>query len=95
MFFAILGSAILGGIIGGAAGAAIGAIVDWFIDEDSLRNCVSDEYENAFKILIKEKKSQAIDVGIFTDKNELLDEGEIRSESGVSSSLYKGQVIYV
>lgn len=95
MFFTIIGSALLGGIIGGAGGYALGAIVDWFIDDDTLTESIEEEYDDAFKLLIKEKKNNAVKVGIFNESNDLLDDVEIQSSSGVSNSLYKGKVIYV
>lgn len=95
MLFTIIGSALLGGLIGGAGGAVLGAIVDWFIDDDTLTESIEEEYEDAFKLLIKEKKKNAVKVGIFDEENDLLDDVEIQSNSGVSDSLYKGRVIYV
>lgn len=95
MFFSLLGSMLIGGLYGAAAGAVLGAVVDWFIDEDTLSQAVVEEYDDAFKLLIKEKKKKAVKVGIFDDDNELLDDVEIQSNEGVSDSLYKGQIIYV
>lgn len=95
MFFTLLGSFITGALIGGASGAVLGAIVDWFVDDDSLSECITEEYEDAFKLLIKEKKKTAVKVGIFDEEEDLLDDVEIQSEQGVSNSLYVGKVIYV
>lgn len=95
MFLTLLGSFLTGALIGGAGGVVIGAVVDWFIDDDSLSECITEEYEDAFKLLIKEKKKTAIKVGIFDEEEDLLDDVEIQSEQGVSDSLYVGKVIYV
>ena len=69
--------------------------VDYFISEETLVENVEEEYPDAFKLLIKEKKKNAVNVGIFDEDNEHLDDVEITSSKGVSKSLRKGQVIYV
>ena len=95
MIFSLLGSMLVGGLIGGAGGAVLSAIVDWFIDEDSLGEAISEEYDDAFKLLIKDKKRNAVKVGIYDEDNDVIDDSEIQSESGISESIYKGLVIYV
>ena len=69
--------------------------VDYFISEETLVEKVEEEYPDAFKLLIKEKKKNAVNVGIFDEDNEHLDDMEITSSKGVSKSLHKGQTIYV
>ena len=86
---------ILGLLAGGLLGATIFLTVDYFISKTTLVENVGDEYPNAFKILIKEKKKNAVNVGIFDKNNEHLDDVEITSSKGVSNSLRKGQTIYV
>lgn len=95
MLFTIIGSWLIGGIIGGVGGAVLGAVVDWFVDEDSIVTAISEEYNNAFRLLIKQKKETAVKVGIFDDEDDLIDDIEIQSKSGISDSIYEGQVIYV
>ena len=95
MFLTFLGSVLLGGMIGGASGAVLGAVVDWLIDDDTLTESIQEEYDDAFKLLIKQKKQNAVKVGIFDSEETLLDDVEIQSEQGVSDSLYQGKVIYV
>ena len=85
----------LGYLCGGILGAAISLAVDYFISEETLVENVEDEYPDAFKLLIKEKKKNAVNVGIFDEDNEHLDDMEITSSKGVSKSLHKGQTIYV
>ncbi len=95
MLLTFLTSFIFGGLVGGAAGAVLGAVVDWFIDDESLGDYIKEEYDDAFKLLIQEKKKNAVQVGIFDVCEDEIETVEIQSESGVSNSIYKGQVIYV
>lgn len=85
----------LGLLAGGLLGATIFLAVDFFLSEDKLVEKVEEEYPDAFKLLIKEKKKNAVNVGIFDEDNEHLDDVEITSSKGVSKSLHKGQTIYV
>lgn len=91
----LIGGALLGGAIGGATGAVLGAVVDWLIDDDSLSESIHEEYDDAFKLLIKQKKKDAVKVGIFDYDEDLIDDVEIQSQQGVSDSLYVGKVIYI
>ena len=87
---------VLGLLAGGIVGATmISLAVDYFICEDTLADNIEEEYPDAFKLLIKEKKKNAVNVGIFDEDNEHLDDMEITSSKGVSKSLHKGQTIYV
>ena len=85
----------LGLLVGGLLGATIFMAVDFFLSEDKLVEEVEEQYPDAFKLLIKEKKKNAVNVGIFDEDNEHLDDVEITSTKGVSKSLRKGQIIYV
>ena len=85
----------LGLLAGGLLGATIFLAVDFFLSEDKLVEEVEEQYPDAFKLLIKEKKKNAVNVGIFDEDNEHLDDVEITSTKGVSKSLRKGKVIFV
>lgn len=85
----------LGLLAGGLLGATIFMAVDYFLSEDKLVEEVEEQYPDAFKLLIKEKKKNAVNVGIFDEDNEHLDDVEITSTKGVSKSLRKGKVIFV
>ena len=85
----------LGLLVGGLLGATIFMAVDYFLSEDKLVEEVEKQYPDAFKLLIKEKKKNAVNVGIFDEDNEHLDDVEITSTKGVSKSLRKGKVIFV
>ncbi len=85
----------LGLLAGGLLGATIFLAVDFFLSEDKLVEKVEEEYPDAFKLLIKDKKKNAVNVGIFDEDDEHLDDVEITSSKGVSKSLHKGQTIYV
>ena len=84
----------LGLLAGGLLGATIFLAVDFFLSEDKLVEEVEEQYPDAFKLLIKEKKKNAVNVGIFDEDNEHLDDVEITSTKGVSKSLRKGKVIF-
>ena len=85
----------LGLLAGGLLGATIFMAVDYFISEETLVENVEEEYPDAFKLRIKEKKKNAVKVGIFDEDDEHIDDIEITSSKGVSKSLHKGQTIYV
>ena len=85
----------LGLLAGGLLGATIFLAVDFFLSEDKLVEEVEEQYPDAFKLLIKEKKKNAVNVGIFDEDDEHLDDVEITSTKGVSKSLRKGKVIFV
>ena len=85
----------LGLLAGGLLGATIFMAVDFFLSKDKLVEKVEEEYPDAFKLLIKEKKKNAVNVGIFDEDNEHLDDLKITSTKGVSKSLRKGKVIFV
>ena len=48
-----------------------------------------------YQTWVKEKKKNAVKVGIFDEDDEHIDDIEITSSKGVSKSLHKGQTIYV
>lgn len=85
----------LGLLACGLLGATIFLAVDFFLSEDKLVEEVEEQYPDAFKLLIKEKKKNAVNVGIFDEDDEHLDDVEITSTKGVSKSLRKGKVIFV
>ncbi|MCI7427181.1 MAG: hypothetical protein SOY53_07825 [Prevotella sp.] len=85
----------LGLLAGGLLGATIFLAVDFFLSEDKLVEEVEEQYPDAFKLRIKEKKKNAVNVGIFDEDDEHLDDVEITSTKGVSKSLRKGKVIFV
>lgn len=66
-----------------------------FLTKKNLIEIVKGKQSDAFKILIKEKKKTAINVGIFDMQDKHLGDMEITSNKGVSRSLYEGQTICV
>lgn len=86
---------VLGVLGAGLLGAAVVLSVDYFLSSDTLSDAVREEEPDAFKVLIKEKKKNAVNVGIFDEDNEHLNDMEITTSKGVSRSLRKGQTIYV
>lgn len=92
---AVLGVAAISGAVGGAVGGLAACVICNLIDDKSLKTSAKEINDKAFKLLIKEKKAKAVNVGIFDQKDKLLEDVEIKSEKGVSSSIYKGKVIYI
>lgn len=86
---------VLGVLGAGLLGAAVVLSVDYFLSSDTLSDAVREEEPDAFKVLIKEKKKNAVNVGIFDEDNEHLNDMEITTSKRVSRSLRKGQTIYV
>lgn len=88
---------ILALLFGAAVGAAVGcAVIKIFdiIDQRSIQKAAKEKFKQAFKAIIKEKKMNAVKVGIFDIyDDEIESDLEIESEQGVSSDLYVGQEI--
>lgn len=82
------------GLLIGAIGVSI-LVSTVVISIDSLKNDVKNEYPDAFKMLIKEKKKDAVKVGIFDKTNSHIEDIEITSNKGVSNNLHQGQTIYI
>ena len=69
-------------------------IINDLIDLFSIRTSVRTKCPNALKVLILEKKKNAVNVGIFGNNNVMIAKEEIISSEGVSQDIYKGQIIY-
>ena len=96
------------GLLIGAIGVSV-VVSTVVISIDSLKNDVKNEYPDAFKMLampdlnatcrfkmlIKEKKKDAVKVGIFDKTNSHIEDIEITSNKGVSNNLHQGQTIYI
>ena len=82
------------GLLIGAIGVSV-LVSTVVITIDSLKNDVKNEYPDAFKMLIKEKKKDAVKVGIFDKTNSHIEDIEITSNKGVSNNLHQGQTIYI
>lgn len=96
----LLGSTLIGGavggLVGGAAGALISFVIDVFLDVDSIGEEIQIHYPDALKLLIQEKKKNAVKVGIFGEYDKEIETCvEITSSQGVSDNLYVGQLIYL
>ena len=82
------------GLLIGAIGVSV-LVSTVVISIDSLKNDVKNEYPDAFKMLITEKKKDAANVGIFDKTNSHIEDVEITSNKGVSNNLHQGQTIYI
>lgn len=69
-------------------------IINVISDIFSIKNSVQTKCPEALKIQILEKKKNAVNVGIFGNNNVMIAKEEITSSEGVSSDIYKGQIIY-
>lgn len=86
--------------VGGAAVVAAGALVEFTINEilnkKTIAQGVGNRCPNAVKVLIKERKAQAVNVDIFGKNEELIESNvTISSSKGISRDLRVGQKIYV
>ena len=87
---------LLYGAVAGVAVNIVFGIIDAFLDEDTVSEEVRNQCPEALKILIEKKKDKAVNVGIFSDENTLIqDDVEIQTTKGVSDNLYVGQEIYL
>ena len=77
------------GLLIGAIGVSV-LVSTVVISIDSLKNDVKNEYPDAFKMLIKEKKKDAVKVGIFDKTNSHIEDIEITSNKGVSNNIHQG-----
>ena len=82
------------GLLIGAIGVSV-LVSTVVISIDSLKNDVKNEYPDEFKMLIREKKKDAVKVGIFDKTNSHIEDVEITSNKGVSNNLHQGQTIYI
>ena len=82
------------GLLIGAIGVSV-LVSTVVMSIDSRKNDVKNEYPDAFKMLIKEKKKDAVKVGIFDKTNSHIEDIEITSNKGVSNNLHQGQTIYI
>ena len=69
------------------------AVVSGIIDLFTIKDEVHQKVPNAFKIIIQEKKANAINVGIFDKQDTPICPMSIEGD-GVKDDLYVGQVIY-
>lgn len=79
---------------GVAVVAGLAAVTVKVVNERTLRRKAKEKYENAFKLLIMEKKRNAVKVGIFDKEQCKLGELEVRSDEEVNDSISVNQVIY-
>ena len=84
----ILATAVTLVVIGGVIFVAI----KYVINAKALKNIAHHQCPDAWKIIIQEKKQNAVRIGIF-DENDNVETMEISSDEGVSNRLHEGQVI--
>lgn len=70
------------------------AVVSGIIDLFTIKDEVHQKVPNAFKIIIQEKKANAINVGIFDKQDTPICPMSIEGD-GVNEELHVGQVIYL
>lgn len=86
-------------ILGGAALIATavggGIIISKKINEKRLKKAVKKEFTEAVKMIINDKSTKKVNVGIFDENNDKIKDLTVESEKGVSDELYVGQEIYL
>lgn len=80
-------------IVPAVAAVGIAAVTVKVVNERTLRKKAKEKYEKAFKLLIMEKKRNAVKVGIFDKAQCELGELTVRADREVSDSIFVGQVI--
>lgn len=90
---------ILSILLGAAAGVAIGYAtykIVGVINRRRIEQAAKEKFDRAFKAIIKEKKKNAVKVGIFDSNNTVIaSDYTIESDQGVASDIYVGQTIYL
>lgn len=91
----VLLTVALGAAVGYAAGAAASYVVDYYISKQKLREEVGSEFKtnNPFLMKVREAKSNAVKVGIFSNNGTEIAERTYQSSKGISSDIQVGQVI--
>lgn len=77
----------------GLAAVAVYALYK-IITAELLKNEIRKKHADAFKVLIKKKKKNAVNVGIFGPDDQHIADEEYKSDKGVADDIYEGQVIY-
>lgn len=76
--------------------SAIEWVIDKIIDATSLKDEVKVKYPDALKLIIQEKKKNAVNVGIFGEYEECIEKSvDITSDKGVSDELHVRQEIWL
>lgn len=79
------------------ASLLVSLVTDKFIDDKTIKDTAKNRHASEqLKLLIKDKNTRKVKVGIFdkpTDKH--LEDMNLETSKGVSDSLYVGQVLYV
>ncbi|MBQ0155594.1 MAG: hypothetical protein KBT22_03340 [Bacteroidales bacterium] len=92
-----IGTVATGALGGAAVGALAGAFFDW-LDEQSLADEISDNYDNVTRFKIDKKRfhngSYHMDIGLF-EKRKKVGKIEDLQAKEVSKSLYQGKVVYI
>lgn len=81
---ALIGTAVAGGII-----------IHRKINERRLKRAVRKEFAQAVKMIINDKSTKKVNVGIFDDENCKIKDMDVASDRGVSDEIYVGQEIYL
>lgn len=78
--------------VGEAIGDLIVEVVNGIVDFFTIKEEVKQKVPNAFKIMIKEKRKNAVNVRIFNRQNTPIGQMEISSAEGVDDKIQVGQV---
>ena len=72
-----------------------GIVIRRKINEKRLRKAIRKEFSEAVKMIINDKSTKRVNVGIFDEEDYKIKDLTITSTEGVSDNLYVGQEIYL
>lgn len=76
-------------------GAVVTIVTTALVNAFFLQKEISDRYKNAAKAVIESKDASVVHVNVYDQDNKKIQELEIKSETGIDSSISKGQTYKV
>lgn len=76
-------------------GAVVTIVTTALVNSFFLQKEIRDRYKNAAKAVIESKDASVVHVNVYDQDNEKIQELEIKSETGIDSSISKGQTYKV
>ena len=76
-------------------GAVVTIVTTALVNAFFLQKEISDRYKNAAKAVIESKDASVVHVNVYDQDNKKIQELEIKAETGIDSSISKGQTYKV
>lgn len=76
-------------------GVAVTIVTAALVTSFFLQNIIRQKYKEAAKAIIKSKDTSVLYVNVYDKNDKMIQELEIKSETGIDSTLFKGQIIKV